>query len=97
MIEGRTIRLASYVSEIVAGPQRKRRIHTSETNFWLHLSSPPSPLPLQSICFVPLVRLFADRSFGNFTVDAFVAFVPLALRKHVLRRINIGRVQIRRE
>lgn len=33
MIEGRNIRLASYVSEIVAGPQRKRRIHTSETNF----------------------------------------------------------------
>lgn len=66
-------------------------------NFWLHLSSPllsssVRPMPLQSMRFVPLlVFLFDDRSFGNFTVDDFVAFVPLALRKHALRRINIGR------
>lgn len=71
-------------------------VHTSEMNeFWLHLSSPLlSSSPLQSKRFVPLLPfavLFDDRSFGNFTVDAFVAFVPLALRKHALRRMNIRR------
>lgn len=58
--------------------------------FWLHLSSPsPSPLLLQSICFGPECR-FDDRSLGNLTVDDFVAFAPLVLRKHVLRRINFS-------